>query len=54
MHNVPDPSTLSEDQPKRVAAILKRIREGLDCANRLIAPEPCHLFTPKIQDTMRP
>ncbi|SFK25570.1 hypothetical protein [Bradyrhizobium sp. Gha] len=52
MHKMPDPSGLSEEQLRQVTATLQRIREGLVCDNRLIAPEPSHLFTPRIQDAI--
>jgi len=47
-------SGLSEEQHEQVAASLKRIREGLDCADRLIGAEPSHFFTPGAQDAMQP
>ncbi|MBR0933706.1 hypothetical protein [Bradyrhizobium jicamae] len=52
MHKMPDPSGLSEEQLKEIAATLKRIREGLECADRLVASEPSHVFAPKIQDAI--
>ncbi|WP_338699907.1 hypothetical protein V5279_18990 [Bradyrhizobium sp. 26S5] len=41
---------LTEEQHEQVAATLKRIREGLDCADRLIGAEPAHFFIPGTQD----
>ncbi|MCP1833755.1 MULTISPECIES: hypothetical protein [Bradyrhizobium] len=53
MQKKPESSELSEEQLGQVAATLKRIREGLDCADRLVGSEPSHYFTPGIQETMQ-
>lgn len=54
MHRMPESLELNEEQLVQVAATLKRIREGLDCADRLIGSEPSHFFTPGIQEAMQP
>jgi hypothetical protein len=54
MNTTPDTLKLSEDQLKRIAATLERIRDGLSRAEPVTAPEPAHLFTPKMQNAKRP
>ncbi len=54
MNTTPDTLKLSEDQLKRIAATLERIRDGLGRAEPFTAPEPTHLFTPKMQNAKRP
>lgn len=54
MHDKPESSESNEEQLGQVGATLKRIREGLDCADRLIGSEPSHFFTPGIQEAMQP
>ena len=50
MNGPSDKPELSQDQLARIAETLKRIRSGLARAPSLTAPEPAHVFTPRMQD----
>lgn len=41
---------LSEDQERRIAATLKRIRDGLDSKQAKQFDEPAHIFEPEAFD----
>lgn len=45
-----DNSNLNEDQTKRIAATLKRIRAGLKKKSKPICDEPAHFFNPEAAD----
>ncbi|WP_161635689.1 hypothetical protein [Actibacterium mucosum] len=46
--------SLTEDQEKRIAATLKRIRAGLSGAAGDHFGEPSHLFDPEAHDVAKP
>lgn len=45
-----DKSNITEDQTKRIAATLKRIRAGLKQTSKPICDEPAHFFNPEAAD----